>query len=239
MGRFYHEAVAVDPETGIIYQTEDRDDGAIYRFLPGKPGELKAGGKLQILKFRDMPSLDSRNWKVRTADVGKPYIVEWMDIDGITSPEDDLRYRGFDAGAARFARGEGMWYSNGQVYIACTNGGKKQTGQIWRLTPGKLSSEHDTMELFIEANDASILEAADNLTVAPWGDIVTCEDHDNGARIVGITLVGQLYTIARNHLRTEFAGATFSPDGTTLFVNLQKRGITVAITGPWRQMAAS
>ena len=34
MGRFNHEAIAVDPKTGIVYQTEDRHDGLLYRFIP-------------------------------------------------------------------------------------------------------------------------------------------------------------------------------------------------------------
>ncbi len=240
MGRFNHEAVAVDPATGIVYETEDRDDGLIYRFLPNKPGELQAGGKLQAMKFVETTSLDARNWKEQTIEVGKQYAVEWIDMAEVTSPNDDLRFRGFDAGAARFARGEGMWYSKGQIFIACTNGGKAQMGQIWRLLPAKPDSGNaDQLELFIEPNDAAILEAADNLTVSPWGDIVTCEDRENGARIIGVTPGGQLYPLAQNHLLTEFAGVTFSPDGTTLFVNLQHRGMTVAITGPWHKRAAS
>ena len=40
MGRFNHEAVAVDPKTGIVYETEDRDDGLIYRFIPKAKGQL-------------------------------------------------------------------------------------------------------------------------------------------------------------------------------------------------------
>ena len=40
MGRFRHEAAAVDPVTGIVYLTEDRDDGLFYRFIPDHPGEL-------------------------------------------------------------------------------------------------------------------------------------------------------------------------------------------------------
>ena len=36
----------------------------------------------------------------------------------------------------------------------------------------------------------------------------------------------------------EWAGATFSPDGDTLFVNIQTPGITFAITGPWDALAA-
>ena len=36
-----------------------------------------------------------------------------------------------------------------------------------------------------------------------------------------------------NPSNSEFAGATFSPDGRTFFVNLQRAGLTFAITGPW------
>ena len=34
MGRFNHEAVCVNPNTGIVYLTEDRNDGLLYRFIP-------------------------------------------------------------------------------------------------------------------------------------------------------------------------------------------------------------
>jgi secreted PhoX family phosphatase len=240
MGRFYHEAVAIDPTTGIVYETEDRDDGLIYRFIPNEPGKLNAGGKLQVLKVRDLPALDARNWEAQTVTVGKKYAVDWLDIDKVESPEDDLRYRGFEAGAARFARGEGMWFGDGQLFFASTNGGKAQTGQLWKLVPSAQgSSEADALELYIEPNDAKILQAADNMIVAPWGDIIICEDHQEGARIMGITASGTIYPLAKNHLKTEFAGVTFSPDGTTLFVNLQVRGMTVAITGPWDKRATS
>ena len=73
MGRFNHEAVAVDPKTGIVYQTEDRGDSLIYRFIPDTPGELAAGGKLQALKIRDLKSADTRNWQSRTQKV-----FRWM-----------------------------------------------------------------------------------------------------------------------------------------------------------------
>lgn len=46
MGRFNHEAVAVDPATGIVYQTEDAHDGLIYRYIPNVKGDLLKGGKL-------------------------------------------------------------------------------------------------------------------------------------------------------------------------------------------------
>ena len=41
--------------------------------------------------------------------------------------------------------------------------------------------------------------------------------------------------IGRNVFReyAEIAGACFSPDGKTLFINIYWPGITLAITGPW------
>ena len=49
MGRFEHEACAVDETTGIVYMTEDRYHSLFYRYVPEKPGDLLAGGKLQAL----------------------------------------------------------------------------------------------------------------------------------------------------------------------------------------------
>jgi len=47
------------------------------------------------------------------------------------------------------------------------------------------------------------------------------------------SVAGDGYTDFRD---TEWAGACFSPDGRWLFVNLQKPGITFAITGPWAEL---
>ena len=229
MGRFNHEAVAVDPTTNIIYQTEDMHDSLIYRFIPEDPTQLEAGGKLQALQISGAPSLDTRNWDVQTVTIGTQLEVTWIDLDEVEAPLDDLRLRGFEQGAARFARGEGMWYGNQSVYFACTNGGKAKCGQIWRLVP-----EENKLELFIEPNDPGLIENADNLTVTPWGDLIVCEDGSNEQFLVGVTPKGEIYKFARNAVsQSELAGATFSPDGTTLFVNIQHDGLTLAITGPW------
>src|SRR5690606_29041047 len=213
MGRFNHEAVAVDPETGIVYQTEDRHDGLIYRFIPHQPGKLSAGGKLQALAIKGEKSFDTRNWEQTTIEAGKPLDVEWIDMEDVDSPVENLHLRGFDQGAARFARGEGMWMGNQEVYFACTNGGKEKQGQVFRFTPrsGKL-------ELFAEPNDKELLRHCDNLTVSPWGDVVLSEDNES-PRIVGITPGGEIFHLAHNvGYKSELAGVVFSPSGKTLFV---------------------
>jgi secreted PhoX family phosphatase len=241
MGRFNHEAVAVDPRSGVVYQTEDRADGVFYRYIPSKPGELAAGGRLQALVVADQPGLDARNWTYsRTVPIRQRLAVKWIDLSAVESPEDDLRYRAYERGAARFARGEGAWTGADGVYFACTSGGRAECGQIWRYVPSasegtpQEEAEPGTLELFVEPNDSGLIDNADNLTIAPWGDLVVCEDGDGEQYVVGITPEGGIYQIARNATGgSEFAGACFSPDGSTLFVNIQKMGLSLAITGAW------
>ena len=229
MGRFNHEAVAVDPDTGEVFETEDRHEGLIYRFVPKVKGKLAEGGKLYALKVKGKPSLDTRNWSQPTFSVGDSKEIEWIEMKEVESPRDDLRIRGFKDGAACFARGEGMWYSEGSIFIACTNGGKKQRGQIWKLTRNKI-------ELYSEPNDADLVDNCDNLTVAPWGDLILCEDGKGDQFLDVITPEGKIFKLAKNAKSSgEFAGVCFSPDGSTLFVNMQREGLTLAITGPWKE----
>jgi uncharacterized protein len=235
MGRFMHEACCTDPRTGIVYMTEDRHDGIIYRYVPIDPDDLHAGGALEALRIDHTPSMDTRNWDEQKFKPGEPTGIRWIPLDGIDSPKDDLRYRGFNSGAARFARGEGMWWGNGGVYFVASTGGKDYDGQLWRIIPDP-DGVYDKLELFIEPNDPSVLEHPDNITFAPWGDIVACEDENKPPHLVGVTMGGELYRIARNATsNSEFAGAVFSPDGSTLFVNIQNPGFTLAITGPWKK----
>lgn len=244
MGRFNHEAVAVDPRTGIVYLTEDRGDSLIYRYIPNTRGKMLNGGKLQALAIKDEKSCDTRNWESLTTPkfpMREPREVEWIDVENIESPEDDLRYQGFNNGAACFARGEGMWYGKNEIYFACTNGGHISSGQVFRYIPsseeGKPGEKNagGKLELFAESRDKEILKSCDNLTVAPWGDVVLCEDASHPF-LVGITPEGNYYKLGENvGYKSEFAGGVFSPSGETFFVNIQGEGLTVAITGPWKK----
>lgn len=239
MGRFRHEAIAVDPRSGVVYETEDLGDGLLYRFIPSEPGRLAAGGRLQALVVADWKKADTRNWVERHFPIGRPLAVTWIDLDDVESPAGDLRLRGAAAGAAVFARGEGAWHGNDSVYFAMTNGGLAKLGQIFRYRPSphegtaREAEAPGTLELFSEPNDSELLRNCDNVTIAPWGDLVICEDTSGICRVVGVTPAGEYYVIAAGVRDGELAGACFSPDGSTLFVNVQSPGYTVAITGPW------
>lgn len=243
MGRFMHEAVAVHPKKGIVYQTEDAGDSLFYRYLPNKKKDLHKGGKLQCLVIEEWASADTRNWPDLTGEKfpeKKSFNVRWMDLDNVEAPDNDLRLRGYKMGAARFSRGEGIWYGKKELFFACTDGGVNRTGQIFKYTPSKYegkSRESESpaqLELYIEPNDTTMFQNCDNLTIAPWGDVIICEDKAD-ARIVGITPEGKTYLIAKNigYRQSEFAGPVFSPSGNTLFINIQSPGLTLAITGPW------
>jgi uncharacterized protein len=234
MGRFNHEAIAVDPKTGIVYQTEDRGDGLFYRFIPNQPGKLQAGGILQALKIQGKPGVDTSNKSTATIPVGQPMAAEWVTINNPDPDQDTVRVEGYNKGAARFTRGEGIWYGNGEFYFTCTDGGVAKAGQVWRYVPGKTAQQGGTIELFVEPNDPNILDAPDNIVIAPTGDLIVCEDGPNNQYVVGVTPKGQLYQFARNAINSsEFCGACFSPSGQTMFVNIQDPGITFAIWGPW------
>ncbi len=243
-GRFYHEAVAW--RGGRLYQTEDFDilnpDEAVafYRYtpnrMPRKVGDLAAsGGVLQALKIAGRPNADLRTG-VR---VGRAMPVEWVTVEDPnppTSPTSGTRNQAFAKGAARFTREEGAWVGNGRVYFDCTDGGDAGFGQIFELDP-----DRSTLTLIYESPAEDELDFPDNLTVAPTGDLFLCENGTPPDFIRGLTPKGQIFDFAQAVTNeTEFAGACFSADGETLFVNQnggrgdsEPPGVTYAIWGPF------
>ena len=246
MGRFRHEAIEIDPRTGIVYQTEDDPTGLFYRFIPKQPGKLAAGGILEALKIVGKPQVNTKqNFPLR-----QKFAVEWVRIEEPNPIENTVQKEGFTKGAAQFMRGEGICYVNGSFYFTCTQGGNvlanlpvslgqeaRGNGQIWKYTPGKTAKNGGSIELFLEPNDDTILDMPDNITLAPNGHLITCEDGKGEQRLVGITPQGGVYTFARNARdNSEFAGACFAPDGRTMFVNIYDPGITLAVWGNWAKV---
>ncbi|MEM7328057.1 MAG: alkaline phosphatase PhoX [Pseudomonadota bacterium] len=246
MGRFNREAAAVDPHTGIVYQTEDSSTGLLYRFIPYQPGDLARGGRLQALVINGQPKADTRNWDSAKFSVGQSVATRWIDLEDVEALEMPLQKRGYAAGAARFARGEGIaWAVDARAasaYFACTSGGSAKGGQIWRYIPSPHEGTSREAEapgrliLHYESPDRSEMDMCDNIVPAPWGHLVICEDGPGANAVKGVAPDGRIYTIAQTNV-SEVAGACFSPDGQTLFFNVQKAGVTVAVTGPWATLA--
>lgn len=243
MGRFAHEAVAFDPATGIAYETEDNGNtSGFYRFIAHERGNLAAGGRLQMLAIKGRPNYDTTTGQ----RVGQPLAVEWVDIEqpdptgaGVYPGRRAVAEQGFEQGAANFARLEGIWYGDGSVYLNATSGGDQGLGQVWEYRPR--GSSGGQLSLLFESPSPDVLDAPDNLCVSPRGGLVLCEDGADEQYLRGLTTEGEIFDFGLNlvseHRDKEFAGATFSPDGNILFVNIQTPGISFAITGPWRDGA--
>ena len=241
MGRFEHEACAVHEPSGIVYMTEDRHYSLFYRYIPDAPGRLHEGGRLQALAITGRPAQPLHNWSGdRAIAVGESLATHWIDLDDVDPAENDLRLRGAAAGAATFARGEGLCVAGDAFAFTCTIGGPQRLGQVFVYQPSPLEGRDGEEEqpgqltLLAEAGEDSLLRNADNLTMAPWGDLIVCEDTSGHCGLVGIRPDGSQYQLADNpYTNSELAGVCFAPDGKTLFVNIQYPGTTVAITGPW------
>ncbi len=241
MGKFEHEAAAVHEPTGIVYLTEDRHHGLFYRYLPDEPGRLHEGGRLQALAIEGRSAFSTHNWSREAAITpGQPLRTYWFDVDNVDSEENDLRLRGAAAGAATFARSEDLCVAEGDFVFTCTIGGRARFGQVFSYRPSPHEGQREErgepgrLTLIAEATARSLLRHADNVTMAPWGDLLLCEDTGSHCGIVGIRADGSQYHLADNaYSNSELAGVCFSPDGQTMFVNIQYPGMTVAITGPW------
>ncbi|MGB7202702.1 MAG: alkaline phosphatase PhoX [Pyrinomonadaceae bacterium] len=242
MGRFEHEAIAVDKK-GVVYLTEDFNPCGFYRFIPRKNKRLAEGGTLQMLAIDGKPGYDTRTGQV----AGTRFEANWVTIDNPDPAETDVdtsavSKQGHAKGGAIFIRLEGCCADRrGRIFFTATSGGDKQAGQIWMYERRDRDSGYLT--LLYQSDNRDVLFMPDNICLRPKSDLLfVCEDGDypnmeskNFLRV--LTSDGKMADFARNvskdFPRSEFAGSTFSPDGKTLFVNLQTAGATFAIWGDW------
>jgi secreted PhoX family phosphatase len=247
MGRFVHEAIAVDSRTGIVYLTEDYGSAGFYRFLPKRNKRLAEGGVLQMLAVAGKPNYDTRTGQKQ----GTSFTASWVTIDRPDPEEADVDElavykQGKAKGAATFARLEGCCPDEkGNIFFTSTSGGDNKGGQVWHYAPEGRDSGRLT--LAFESPDREILDMPDNICIRPKSaHLFICEDSDyvglggspdNYVRI--LTPDGRIadfaHNITPNFIKSEFAGTTFSRDGRTLFVNLQSVGATFAIWGDWEK----
>ena len=176
MGRFIHEAVAVDPDTGIVYETEDtwyvpraadRLPGAgLYRFIPNETGVLAAGGRLQMMAVTGQPGYLT----ARGQTAGETLPAHWVDIDDPDPPDaasDHLAVfrQGVAKGAARFARLEGAFHGDGGIYVVSTNGGDATAGQVFHYRP--TGADTGELTMVFESPSHDVLDSPDNIVVSP------------------------------------------------------------------------
>ena len=218
LGKFSHEAAAVDPVNEHIYLTEDRSDGLLYRFIPDAYPNLDAG----ILEAAEI--LDPNEQGPIT--IGQIRQLAWHVVpDPTVAMGISTRRQVNDA--TPFAGGEGCWYEAGLVYFAT-----KRDDRIWRLdiAANELSIVYDAETL----TDPE-LTGVDNVFVSPNGEVYVAEDTGD-MQIVALTQSGNVTPIVQvvGVTGSEICGPALSPDGTRLYFSSQRNpGMTFEITGPW------
>lgn len=231
-GRMNHESALIDPSTRIAYLSEDRSDSCLYRFLPHHPDDAFTG-KLQAMRIVGHDGLDTHLGMPKDQKLK----VDWVDIDRPDPIDDSVRKQAHAKGAAKIRRGEGLALHQGTLYLVATTGGKAGVGQIFALST---QGEEQHLSLVCESPREEALDCPDNLTLTPWGDIWVAEDGSGDQFLRGITPQGHVYDIARNAAgRGELTGVCLSPDARTLFVNLQREGLTFAIRGDLKAARAA
>ncbi|WP_328539426.1 alkaline phosphatase PhoX [Streptomyces sp. NBC_00344] len=260
LGRYAHEAVVVDPGSGHLYLTEDAagPNGLLYRWTPpeqgfrhgrGQLGSLTdTAGVLQAAKCYDRHGrfVDDLSRATRTGTV---YGVDWADVPDRDAKSVSVRKQFADGAVTRARKLEGMWWADGGTYIVSSfardESPVQHDGQVWFYDAKRRTL---TLKVLLGVNRDPASDGAfdgpDNITVSPYGGLVIAEDGEGVQHLFGATDGGRTYPIARNELNigtaeepeySEFTGVTFSPDGRTLFANIQTPGIMLAITGPWKR----
>ncbi|MCY0940859.1 alkaline phosphatase PhoX [Streptomyces antarcticus] len=250
MGRFAHEAVAVDPYSGVVYETEDafvEPFGLFYRFLPerplGGPGSLRAGGTLEVLRVPGVADLSVVDRP------GAEFPARWVPVPDPGAATTPIRLQDFGPGGVTHAQKlEGCYWGDGGVHFVSSYARSREGsaadhhGQVWFYDPRRGRLRLDV--LFGPASDTALPgHSPDTICLAPDGGLMVCEDGGGAQYVFGVTVGGEVYPVARNAQDVgqpgapewgEFAGATFSPDGRTMYVNAYAPGTTFAVTGPWR-----
>ncbi|MEU7081652.1 alkaline phosphatase PhoX [Streptomyces sp. NPDC046409] len=251
MGRFQHEAVAIDPRNGIVYETEDAFEkpfGLFYRFLPERPlggrGSLRAGGALEAMRVPGVPDLSVIQETGATFDR-----IEWVPVPDPQAARTPIRHQDFGPkGITHAQKLEGCYWGGSSVYFVSSfahsaeGSAADHFGQVWRYEPKR--RRLTLVIVFGPHTDVQLPgESPDNICLAAGGGLMVCEDGGGAQHVLGVTRRGEVYAMARGaqNIGTdeepewgEFAGVTFSPDGATMFVNCYTPGTTFAVTGPWR-----
>ncbi len=237
LGRWSHEAVAVDPDGEALYLTEDHPGGLLYRFTP-----------------RSYPSLDEG--VLEACVVAEDGSVSWREVPDPSGAE--RRTREQVEGATVFPGGEGAWYHDGVVVFTT-----KFDNTVHALHVA--DQRHEIVFRSAPADPAgtpSALSGVDNVTVdAGSGDVYVAEDGGN-MEVVVITPEGEVTPFVRiagsEHDGSEVTGPCFNPARDRLYVSSQRGpspsrvadivpgasvedragGVTYEITGPFRGVAA-
>lgn len=214
LGAFRHEAAHVVEAHQSIFLTEDAADGRLYRFRPTVWPDLAAG-------------------RLDAAFVDGSGRVTWKEVSP-SEPE-----RSSDTTPFRGAEGLASW--NDTLFMST-----KRDRRLWRydIEQAQIDVLHDCI-----ADPTTALSSVDHLVVdQATGNLFVAEDQLTRPELCIVTPEADGTSVIApvveffGHVDSEVTGAALTTDGSTMYVSSQRgvdgRGLTFAITGPWRRTTA-
>ncbi len=252
LGRYAHEALVVDPDTGTIYLTEDAGtpNGLLYRWTP--PSEVLPLGKgvlrtladdagdLEALSASTLGGAHVPDLSVATTP-GTTYGTDWVAVPDRDAQILSTRKQFLDGQITRSRKLEGMWWGDGGAYFVCSfarfsdGSAAQHDGQVWFHDPLAQTIELKLRFAYTPDDQDGDPDGPDNITVSAYGGLIIAEDGEGNQHLVGSTESGEPFFFARNDHAddSEFTGPNFSHDKKILFANIQTPGHVLAIRGPF------
>lgn len=201
LGKFKHEAAAVDPINGHIYLTEDESDGRFYRYTPS---EIASDGRMNLQKGL-----------LEVAVVDGSGNVSWVALENPVPGTFGTPTRKQIKNSRAFDGGEGIWYHEGMIYLT-----SKGDNRVWSYSTAEkvLSVVYDRSK-----SDSSILSGVDNVVVSKDGHILVAEDGGD-MQIVILGPYGDVYPLVQlvDQGHSEIAGPAINPLNNRLYFSSQR-----------------
>jgi secreted PhoX family phosphatase len=230
LGRFEHEALAVEPGRKHIYLSEDASgpNGLFYRWTAPHGVDLGPGlarrlgdtaGKLEAMQIRlDDGSILPDVAYLTSAQLGRPFKVTWTEVEDRDATTVPTRNQFADGEVTRGKKFEGVWSNGKGAYVVNSFAfgasdlpadATKHDGMVWFYD---YRDQTITLVSYFPHNPVAEGEGAfpkyadltfdgpDNVTVTPWGTLVLAEDGTRASHVLSAVPGGPAYAIARNQL---------------------------------------
>lgn len=246
LGRFNHEAAAIDLPTRSVFLSEDASDGRLYRFLADPTDLTPDGRRLRLergrLQVLVIEGYGNGGYEPRHAAMRHLHAAHWVDAPEPESEQALVRERQARENRAVpgsvFRCAEGLWIHTVPEALRQVPPGGRVPSRAFLFVACKADNrvyaydiDNSLIETVFDRESAELaVDDVDNLVVSPAGDVIVTEDGDATRLVVIVPNRPARVLLQADHVGSELTGPAFSPDGSRLYFSSQ-RGPNL----PWRK----